>query len=170
MRWIVAFVSLAVPATGISSFAHELDYRRPPRPPPPLHDPLPPEPPVISLTRPDHGKGGGDRGGPPRPSRRTPARPLRSLPGYITQDDYPAAALRDDQQGQVRITLDVGPTGRVTDCRITLSSRSASLDQATCRIMRSRARFEPAHDAKGVAVAGIYRATIAWRLPEDFRR
>lgn len=95
-----------------------------------------------------------------------PARPRANLGSYLSPDDYPAAALRNNQQGRVAFTLDVGPDGRVTACRVRESSGSAALDQATCRIMQSRARFTPALDAQGLAVAGQAQAAVTWVLPE----
>jgi hypothetical protein len=36
------------------------------------------------------------------------------------------------------------------------------LDNATCRLIRSRARFQPARDPAGTAIPGTGRATIDW--------
>lgn len=93
------------------------------------------------------------------------ARARANLAAYLSPDDYPAVALRNNEQGQVDFTLDIGPDGRVSACRIRRSSGSAALDSATCRIMRSRARYTPARDARGIAVADRADATIRWVLP-----
>ena len=61
--------------------------------------------------------------------------------------------------------LDIGPDGRVTNCAVTQSSGSATLDNATCRIMRSRARYTPARNPRGQAVADRDRGAVTWRLP-----
>lgn len=87
--------------------------------------------------------------------------PLTSL---ISQEDYPAAALRNEEQGTVGFRLNVGNDGRVQSCSIVTSSGSASLDSATCRIMASRARFTPATNDKGEAVDGSVQSRIAWRI------
>ena len=42
----------------------------------------------------------------------------------------------------------------MTDCSVTSSSGSSALDQATCRILRSRARFTPARDSSGNPTTG----------------
>jgi TonB family protein len=55
----------------------------------------------------------------------------------------------------------------VTSCTVTSSSGSASLDAATCRIMTERARFIPARDRRGRAVADSLSARVRWVLPED---
>jgi len=92
-------------------------------------------------------------------------RALANLASYISDADYPAAAIRAGEQGTVRFRLWIGPNGLVSDCRIEASSGSASLDEATCRIMRARARFTPAHDANGKAVEDTIASRIRWVLP-----
>ena len=59
----------------------------------------------------------------------------------------------------------VDPTGRVTGCNVTTSSGSLSLDLATCSIIQRRARFTPAQDGAGRAVADRVQARIRWVLP-----
>ena len=95
------------------------------------------------------------------------ARARANLASYLSADDYPAAAMRANEQGRVSFTLDVDANGRVTACAITSSSGSASLDSATCRIMRSRARYTPARDANGKAIPSQDRAAVTWVLPKD---
>ena len=104
-----------------------------------------------------------DAGASTRPVNAQPRVPLAR---YVSlRHDYPAAALRNREQGQVYFALGIGADGRVTACRITGSSGSAALDSATCRIMRSRARYTPARDVRGVAVADVGFGDIRWTLP-----
>lgn len=93
-----------------------------------------------------------------------PARARRTLAGYVSRADYPAAALRAREQGRVAVALGIGPDGRVSDCKITASAGSA-LDSATCRILRSRARYSPARDSKGNPVPGSDAGELRWTLP-----
>jgi protein TonB len=95
-----------------------------------------------------------------------PARAKANLASYVSDADYPAAALRGEEQGATRFRLTVGPDGRVQDCTVTGSSGSSSLDSATCRIMKSRARFTPARDSTGSATGDTVSSTIRWVLPE----
>jgi len=90
---------------------------------------------------------------------------MRPLAGYFARADYPAAALRTGQEGRVVVALGISETGRVRDCRIALSSGSAVLDATTCRILRSRARYRPALDVHGHAMADVDADEIVWRLP-----
>jgi protein TonB len=104
---------------------------------------------------------------PPAPPGRpfmTHARERANPASLIDAGDYPGSALRAGEQGTVHFTLDIGPNGRVTACTIEASSGSSALDSVTCRIMQSRARFTPARDPEGVAIADKYRGQVAWRI------
>jgi len=105
---------------------------------------------------------------PPPPVRRIePARARANLASYVSNDDYPGAAVRNEEQGTTGFRLDVGPDGRVTNCTVTASSGSSSLDSTTCRLMRSRARFTPATDSTGAKTNDSVSGRIRWVLPSD---
>jgi len=97
----------------------------------------------------------------PGPSRAVPTAPLSRLIGDM---DYPAAALRAEEQGNVRVTLEVAANGRVTGCTVVESSRSATLDSTTCRILTARARFTPARNAAGEPTTDRIETALAWRM------
>lgn len=104
---------------------------------------------------------------PPAPPQRTfePARAHANLSSYVSDADYPDAALRNDEQGTTRFRLTVGADGRVTGCTVTGSSGSSALDAATCRLMKGRARFTPARDSSGNATTDSVASAIRWVLP-----
>jgi protein TonB len=105
---------------------------------------------------------------PPPPVRRIePARARANLASYVSNDDYPDAAIRNEEQGTTGFRLDVGPDGRVSNCTVTASSGSSSLDNTTCRLMRSRARFTPATDSSGSKTSDSVSGRIRWVLPSD---
>jgi protein TonB len=105
---------------------------------------------------------------PPPPVRKVkPASARANLASYISNDDYPSAALRNEEQGTTGFRLDVGPDGRVSGCTVTSSSGSSSLDSATCRLLRSRARFTPATDSTGAKVSDSVTGRIRWQIPSD---
>jgi TonB family protein len=92
--------------------------------------------------------------------------PRAWLSSYFSVSDYPREAVLTRQQGTVRFWVKVSAEGRVTDCQIIQSSGTAALDEATCRIIRERARYEPVRNAQGQPVEsfdGDY--SITWRLP-----
>jgi TonB family protein len=85
----------------------------------------------------------------------------------ISNDDYPPEALRNGEEGVVDFRLDIGTDGRATNCTVTKSSGSASLDSTTCRLMRERAQLTPARDSKGEAVTDQLTARIVWSIADD---
>jgi TonB family protein len=82
---------------------------------------------------------------------------------WVSTDDYPASALRSGEEGTTSVTYTVNASGRVENCRVTSSSGSAALDQATCQVVTRRGRYSPPEDGKP------YDRTFAqiWRLPSD---
>lgn len=103
---------------------------------------------------------------PPQPRKVAPARARANLASYVSDEDYPTSAARNEEQGTTRFRLGVGPDGRVTDCTVTASSGSSALDSATCRLMKQRARFTPARNSDGEAVPDSVASAIRWVLPE----
>ena len=119
----------------------------PPAPPPPITPPAPPPPPA--------------------PVRVQPARARSNLASYFSDADYPAAAQRNEEQGTTAVSLSIGTDGRVTGCTVTSSSGSATLDAATCNILRRRARFTPATDSSGNPTTDTASTRIRWVLPSN---
>ena len=104
---------------------------------------------------------------PPAPPRVAKALSPRGNPGsWATDADYPPSALRAEEAGVTGFRLEVGPDGRVTNCSVTSSSGSSTLDDATCRLVTRRARFSPAEDASGNKIAATYSNRITWRIPQ----
>lgn len=106
---------------------------------------------------------------PPRPPAYTPhaARPRGNPASWVGQDDYPTSDLRAGHQGSVRFKLTIGSNGAVESCAVTESSGYRGLDEAACKYISSRARFEPATDGDGRQVTGTYSNRIRWMIPKD---
>jgi protein TonB len=85
--------------------------------------------------------------------------------GSTAPADYPAEALRLHQEGKVEVTLRINELGRGTACTVTRSSGAPSLDEATCRLMIDRARWEPARDEHGRPAPDVVKTSVDWRLP-----
>lgn len=79
-------------------------------------------------------------------------------------DDYPAAAQRREEEGVTRYSLDVSDAGLPVRCEIERSSGFADLDEHACAIPMRRARFEPATDRHGNAVANSYAGRTVWNI------
>ena len=97
-----------------------------------------------------------------RDAVRTP--PRGDLASFVMNNDYPMSALRRSAQGTVVFRLDLDRTGRVTDCRVLESSGHDSLDRTSCRVMRERARLEPALGHDGSAIPATFVGVIRWRI------
>jgi TonB family protein len=93
-----------------------------------------------------------------------PAKPVQGLDSLFSGDDYPLAALHDQTMGRVRVKIPLNSSGEPTDCQIVSGSGSVDLDAATCRIILTRAKFEPAIDVDGKPVRSVYVETIQWVL------
>lgn len=115
--------------------------------PAPIHiqaPPAPPAPPPAKVTKAQSAKG--------------------NLQGLFSGDDYPQDALRNEETGRTTVRLSIGTDGRVTGCDVVSSSGSRSLDSTTCRVLRSRARFNPAKLSNGQPTTDTFTQTIVWQL------
>ncbi|MEO5641550.1 MAG: energy transducer TonB [Sphingomicrobium sp.] len=150
----LAYNVLKNAATDLKTF----DVTEPPpppeeKPPPvitPTARPAPPAPPA-----------------PPPPVKRESARAKGSLVGLFSSDDYPNSALSANEQGTTSVRLTIGTDGRVSGCEITGGSGSSALDNATCSILRRRARFSPAMDSNGQPTTDTYSQRITWKVPAE---
>lgn len=102
---------------------------------------------------------------PPAPSKARGVTPenQRSWQQRI-MDNYPARAVRDEIEGTVGVSLQVGPNGRVTACSVTSSSGSSILDEAACADITRYGRFNPALDAAGNPTTGSWSTRIVYQL------
>jgi len=105
----------------------------------------------------------------PPPPRFTPksAQPKGRPGDWVTTNDYPSRALREEREGTTGFRLTVGPDGRVTNCEVTSSSGSPDLDSATCDNLRRRARFTPGTDGEGNPTTSTYSSRTRWVIPKE---
>jgi protein TonB len=72
----------------------------------------------------------------------------------------------DNRQGQlsgtVEVQVTVEPDGQVSNCTAIRGSGNAGLDAMTCRLVRERARFNPAFNAQGRPVSSQAYTTFVW--------
>ena len=91
----------------------------------------------------------------------------RGDPGsWITVDDYRSSWIAREYTGTAGFTLNLDASGRVTGCTITRSTGHDALDNATCSLLTKRARFTPARNSSGEAVAGRFSSTVRWQIPD----
>lgn len=79
----------------------------------------------------------------------------------VTPEDYPPIARRQLMIGTTSISVRFGRQGEVTDCRVTVSSGYAMLDDKTCALAMARGRRSPPGDR----APSIGDGAIGWRLP-----
>jgi len=144
--------------------------------PVPQPNPLPPIPdPINKTTDPGPIIGSPTGGGtvvvppslPPKPNLSSDAEPARNWRSWITTEDYPPGAIRENVQGLVVISVTIGTDGHVRSCLVTQSSGSRLLDDATCRLYTLRARFTPAKDADGNPTTAQRTIHYRWQIPNE---
>ena len=102
---------------------------------------------------------------PPAPDVARGPQPHGTAASLFSVDDYPAAAKGTGAKGKVDARLWVDVTGRVVGCNILHSSGYPVLDQATCNILRRRARYGPGIDSRGQPVVSTVDESITWIAP-----
>lgn len=105
---------------------------------------------------------------PPFDRRSDPAvaEPLDDPGQWVRPGDYPLESLRSSEQGVLQFGLVVGTEGRVIECIVMASSGHARLDETGCRLIKARARFNPARDEDGRATISRYRSSVRWTIPD----
>lgn len=147
--WTACAVAGAVPGYAQSAASE---------PQPPVNRliaPSPPPPPLPEVPEPD-------LAGPFEPN--LPPQPL-APENWITADDYPLRALREDREGKTGVRLYVAATGRLESCEVIGPSGHVDLDAATCPTLIRRARFQPATDAQGKLIGTAITVRVGWALP-----
>lgn len=91
--------------------------------------------------------------------------PQQSPGKWVVSDDYPVDMLVSGQPAIVEFRLSVGPDGKPTACYIQSTTRPKEFDDAVCKSVMSRARFDPALDAAGKPLASFYRNTVRFQFP-----
>jgi protein TonB len=101
----------------------------------------------------------------PAKRHQEPQAPRGDVRSIFRADDYPVEAQRNGEEGTAVARLEIDDAGRVTGCTIARSSTHKTLDDATCNIVRERAKFVPARNSDGQAVSSTYvTPPVTWRL------
>src|SRR5205809_4750429 len=77
------------------------------------------------------------------------SRPPEKLKPIFSYEDYPAEAVRNHWEGTVVADLTISVKGLPTACRIVKSSGHKVLDDKTCELLITRAKFLPPKDKSG---------------------
>ena len=90
--------------------------------------------------------------------------PIGNPAKWLHSGDYPRAMLAKSQPGIVRFRLSVGADGKPTACHIQRSTNSEGFDDAVCKGVMRRARFEPALDKGGQPIASYYVNAVRFQF------
>jgi protein TonB len=102
---------------------------------------------------------------PPAPPAAAPPSPAtpKGRGNVFSDDDFPDASRRAEEQGVTRVSYVIGTDGKVSSCTVTQSSGFARLDDATCKIIMRRFRFNPA-TRDGQPVPETKTQPVRWQL------
>jgi periplasmic protein TonB len=114
-----------------------------------------------------NGAGGGGNGGDPGGGIASRA---RKISGSITNKDYPKAAARAKEGGEVTAYFTVSSDGRASGCKVVKSSGNGELDATTCRLIEQRFRYEPARNKRGEAISDVTGWQQTWWLERGKRK
>jgi TonB family protein len=78
--------------------------------------------------------------------------------------EYPRGSLADNEQGIVHYRVKIDRRGVANECEVTRSSGHERLDNATCDLLMSRARFTPSRDSRGRASRSTFNGRVIWRI------
>jgi protein TonB len=95
-----------------------------------------------------------------------PAAPPAGPHHYVFSNyDYPIEAVKNHWEGTVVVDLVVAADGSPTSCSIVQSSGHQLLDETTCNLIMSRAKFAPGRDKAGNPIESHSRSpSVTWRL------
>ncbi|GAB3042099.1 energy transducer TonB [Acinetobacter apis] len=117
--------------------------------------PTPPSPPAKEVTA-----------DPVPPAPAKPKGETKGVTGSASAScptpEYPQDALMNEEQGTVRLKLDVGPDGRVTNAKVEKSSGSRNLDRATVNAYKKCVFGAATQD--GTATAGSINLEYTFKL------
>ena len=91
--------------------------------------------------------------------------PSKSPGSWLSANDYPTIALKKGEQGIVQVRLAIGADGAAQACHIQKSTRPVEFDQAVCRALMKRARFQPALGADGKPMPSYWRSGVRFEIP-----
>lgn len=99
----------------------------------------------------------------PKPLANLREPPTGEWQQLATPANYPQAALRARKSGVVIFRAIVDAKGNVTKCSVVESSGTKELDDQTCALVASKARFRPAIAADGSKVTAPLVEAMMWQ-------
>jgi TonB family protein len=97
---------------------------------------------------------------------RQAAEPVTPLMKLFDGNDYPRKAIWNEEMGRAKAVLYIDATGTPTNCSLTRSTGSKSLDETTCALLMKRARFHPAIDKDGQPMPTLDATNVVWLISD----
>jgi TonB family protein len=94
--------------------------------------------------------------------------PEREGKPFFRPDDYPDDLLDKGIQGSVGVLMNVDERGQLINCRAVETSGTPVLDEATCNVLRKRARFRPAISRDGEPMAALTYWRVTWQIADGY--
>lgn len=88
--------------------------------------------------------------------------PVGSPGDWLRPGDYPTNSASKGEQALIHFRLMVDAEGKPTQCAIQTATQTPQIKALTCQLMMKRARFTPARDQSGAAVASYYVNLALW--------
>lgn len=101
-----------------------------------------------------------------RPGRGPPEPRMINLSEVFAPANYPFFAKARGEEGLVRFVVTVDASGIAMDCVIVEEAEAEALNQPTCDLIMAQARFEPARDRRGRAIAASFSRPVRWVLED----
>lgn len=95
---------------------------------------------------------------------KSPPNPVAPLWKRLSDADYPMEAETFSVTGDAITRVDVGPDGRVQQCRSLNAGAYKGFESATCDALKG-AQFRPALDSAGHPVSAPYVVLVHFRMP-----
>jgi len=84
--------------------------------------------------------------------------------GREVAEHYPYAMLAQGMQGYLRTRLDISVAGEVTGCHLQSKMNNEAFERVACDNLTRHARFNPALDAQGQAIASYYQMSVIYAI------
>lgn len=93
--------------------------------------------------------------------------PKGDMANWVTTNDYPTEALRQELGGTVIVVLALDQAGVPERCNVAVSSKVPVLDAQTCAVLMRRARYQPVKDGSGNPAKAATVERVRWLIPTD---
>ncbi len=88
--------------------------------------------------------------------------PIGNPSEWLSWEDFPSDMLDRGGTSLVHFRLDIEETGGITGCHIQFRTNPDKFADQTCKMLRARAKLEPALDQGGKPIKSYYVTSVRW--------